>query len=330
VSLATAPFTAALAQTAQNKATARELAKQGIAAEQKGDCDVAIDKLERAEELFHAPPHLRYLARCYTKVGRLVDAAEAWRKLTHEQLPANAPPVFKEAVAEAQTELPKIEPRLAHLTLKTDQKYEDLRVEVDGKAWPSAALDISRVIDPGKHVIRAKATGYKTTEQSIEVDEGKSDSVTLTLEPGSDPGDVPPVPTATATTTATSAPTTTAPPPGRSGLATVGWVTVTIGVLAVGGGVYTGLTANRKYRDLDRDCPDRSNCSAVPDLEQRKDGIRTLGTATNILLIGGGILAVAGISMVLFAPSRKDSSPAMSLQFSPTVAGGHVAVTGSF
>lgn len=335
IAIATAPFATAVAGPAEDKATARELAREGIAAEQKGNCTVAIDRLERAESMFHAPPHLQYLARCYTKVGRLVDATETWRKLTFEALTPNAPPAFRDAVNEANAELPKLEPRLARLTVTTSQKYEGLVVEVDGKAWPSAALDVARVIDPGKHVVRARATGFKTKEAKVEIGEGKSDSVTLTLDAGADPA--PPAPTASTAATAspsvTAAPTTTSTadaPRGRSPLVAVGWVTASLGLLAVGAGVYTGISANSKFDDLDKACPTRNNCAGVPDLEQRKDEVRRLETATNYLLIGGGILAVAGISMVLLAPSRKGGTTAMTLQFAPTASGGHVALTGSF
>jgi len=335
VALATAPFASALAGPAEDKATARELAKEGIAAEKKGDCNVAIDRLERAESLFHAPPHLQYLARCYVKVGRLVDAAETWRKLTLEPLAPNAPPAFKDAVAEASAELPKVEPRLARLTVKTTQSYDGLVVEVDGKKWPTAALDVPRVIDPGKHTVRARATGFKTSEAKVEVGEGKSDSVTLTLEPGTDPGPAPSAsvtPTATATTTATAVPTTTATAsrPGKNPtFLTIGWIATGIGLVAIGGGVFTGVSGNGKYDELKRDCPVASSCS-LPDLEQKKSDIRRLETATNLLLIGGGALVLTGISLVIFAPSKKSDTSAISLQFAPTASGGHVALTGSF
>jgi hypothetical protein len=113
-------------------------------------------------------------------------------------------------------------------------------------------------------------------------------------------------------------------------LVTVGWVTAGLGIVAAGAGVYTGLLANKRFDDLDRACPNRASCTGVPDLEQRKSEVRRLETATNILLIGGGILAVAGISMVIFAPAREGGPTAMTLQFTPTASGGHVALSGSF
>jgi hypothetical protein len=339
IAFAAAPFAAFAGPSLDDKATARELAKEGIAAEQKGDCATAIDRLERAESLYHAPPHLQFLARCYTKTGRLVDATETWRKLTLETLPANAPPAFKDAINEAQIELPKVEPRLARLTLKTAQKYDGFSVEVDSKAWPNAALDVPRVIDPGKHLVRAHATGFKTNEQSIELSEGKSESITITLEPGSDGGSVPPIAStsSSATTTATTtAPTalpstsTTSDTPRRSStVKTIGFVTTGIGVAALVGGAVTGYLAASKFNKLENDCPDRKNCPAS-DLDQRKSSIKTLTTTTNLLLIGGGVLAAAGLTMVLLAPSGRSSSPSVSLQFSPVPSGGHVTLSGSF
>lgn len=324
ISIAAGPF-AALAGPLEDKATARELAKEGIAAEEKGDCATAIDRLERAESLFHAPPHLQFLARCYTKTGRLVDATETWRKLTLESLPPNAPPAFKEAISEAQIELPKLEPRLARLTLKTARKYDGFGVEVDGKAWPTAALDVPRVIDPGKHLVRAHATGFKTAERSIELGEGKSDSLTITLEAGADPG----TPAASTSGSASGvAPSPSSDTP-HSALKTAGFVTAGVGVAALVGGGVTGYLASSKFNELENDCPIRNNC-AVNDLEQRRSSIKTLSTATNLLLIGGGVLAAAGITMVLLAPSGSAGSPAVSLQFSPVPSGGHVTLSGSF
>ncbi len=336
--LACAPFASAFAGPAEDKATARELAKEGIAAGQAGDCATATDRLERAESLFHAPPHLQHLARCYTKVGRLVDATETWRKLTLETPSPTAPQVFKDAYAEASEELPKLEPRLARLTLKTTATYPGLAVEVDGKTWPTAAIGVPRVMDPGKHVIRASATGFKTSEQTLTLAEGKSEAMTIALEQGSSDV-VGPAPSASASVSATTvAPTgsTTAdqPPPSRSPLRSIGVVTTGVGVALVVGGVFTGLAANSRFNDLEQQCPDRSRCT-LGDLDDRKQSIKNLELTTNILLIGGGVLAVTGITLFVLGASRPGSSKAgsssgVSLRVAPSPGGGHVAVTGSF
>lgn len=320
VALAAAPF-AAFAGPAEDKATARELAKEGIAAEEDGNCKTAIDRLERAESLYHAPPHLQHLARCYQKTGRLVDATETWRKLTLESLPANSPPAFKEAVAEAEAELPKLEPRLGRLTIKTKETYPDLVVEVDGKAWSSAAIGVPRVIDPGKHAVAARATGFEKSEQQVDVGEGKAAEVTVALAPGA---------ASAAPTASASASNSAMPPPSDGPWKTVGLVAGGTGVAMVIGGVVTGLIGKGKVDQLEKDCAGpRYSCKA-PNLESRKDTIRTFQTTTNVLLIGGGVLAAAGIGLFLLAPSSKASNSSISLQISPGIQGGHVSLTGSF
>lgn len=319
IALAAAPIASALAGPAEDKATARELAQEGIAAAQGGDCSTAIDRLERAEALFHAPPHLQYLARCYAKLGRLVDAAETYRKLTLETLPPNAPPAFKEAVAEAEVELPKIEPRLGRLTVTPAQAYPELAVDVDGKTWPSAAFGVPRVIDPGSHVVKATAKGHQPKEQTVEVAEGAAESVTITLSPA-----------ATATATASAAPTTPGVEPSGPPWRTVGLVTAGVGAaIAIAGGV-TYLMASSKFDSLETDCPNRT-CPGSVDFAGRRDQIEDLTSLSRILGIGGGVLAAAGVALFFVAPgsTQGDAAPKKTVAFDarPSPTGGHVALT---
>ncbi len=326
ISLATAPVASALAGPAEDKATARELAQEGIAAAQAGDCATAIDRLERAEALYHAPPHLQFLGRCYAKAGRLVEATEAYRKLTLETLPPNAPAAFKAAVAEATTELPKIEPRLGRLTVSPSKAYPELAVDVDGKAWPSAALGVPRVIDPGSHVITATAKGFAPKEQTVDVGEGANESVTLTLSPSA---------TTTSTTTAPTAPTTPEPPP-ASPWRTAGWVTAGVGAAAALAGGVTYLVAWRQWESLEADCPD-NRCPAGTDVSGRGGGANQLVDVSRVLAIGGGALAAAGVAMILLAPaspaqdsSSADKPKAVAFAASPSPTGGHVSLTITF
>jgi hypothetical protein len=332
-SMLTAPF--AHAGDAEDKATARDLAKQGIAAEEAGDCATAIDRLERAEQLFHAPIHVQHLARCYVKVGRLVEATEAYHKLTLEKLPPGAPAVFKEAIDEANAELPKLEPRLAHLTITPKEKYPSLAVTIDGKPYPAAALGISRVADPGKHVIHGSATGYTDKDVPIDLPEGGTQKIDLALDPDGSGGTV----TSGGGTGNGSTTTTTGGTGGGGGpiddtgkpfpWKTVGIGTMVVGGVALGGGVITGILAKSKFNSLQNDCPGKQ-CPSGYDLSSKQSSIKSLTTTTNVLLVGGGVLFVAGAAMVLFSPNKKPVSTPVSLDFSPLPGGGHVSLAGSF
>src|SRR5258708_39978614 len=51
---------------------ARELGKEGMKLADQGKCEQAIEKLSRAEKLFHAPTILARLGECPLKTAKLV------------------------------------------------------------------------------------------------------------------------------------------------------------------------------------------------------------------------------------------------------------------
>lgn len=84
---------------------------------------------------------------------------------------------------------------------------------------------------------------------------------------------------------------------------TVGFVTAGVGGAALIGAVVTGLMAkNLEDKALER-C-DRQAQVCPAELEQQitddLDKANQLGTMTNVLLIGGGVLAAAGVTMIVF------------------------------
>ncbi|HEU5073691.1 MAG TPA: hypothetical protein VFU02_05950, partial [Polyangiaceae bacterium] len=123
----------ALAQSAADKATARNLATAGIKLYQQQKFEEALDKLKRAQELYDAPVHLLYMARCYVKLGKLVEGAESYRRLVRTELDANSPDVFQTAVADGEKELAEVEPRVPTLTINVEPStVPGLRIVLDG------------------------------------------------------------------------------------------------------------------------------------------------------------------------------------------------------
>ena len=59
-----------LAESAADKATARELATEGIELYKKEKYSEALDRMKRAEQLFDAPVHLLYIARSQEKLAQ--------------------------------------------------------------------------------------------------------------------------------------------------------------------------------------------------------------------------------------------------------------------
>ncbi|HEY5962263.1 MAG TPA: hypothetical protein VIV60_37160 [Polyangiaceae bacterium] len=177
------------AQSAADKATARQLATSGIQLFRQDRFVEALDKLERAESLFDAPVHLLYIARCQTKLNHLVEAAEAYRKLLRTELSAQAPQTFKDAMIDGQKELAEVEPKVP--TLRVDvspdpAKEKDFKLTIDGEAVSSAVLGVDRPINPGAHIVEVSAKGRQPASRRVEVAVASKQGVKLELPSAGD------------------------------------------------------------------------------------------------------------------------------------------------
>ena len=175
----------AAAQSAADKATARELAVAGIEEFRAGKYETALDKLQRAEALYDAHVHLLYIARCSVQLGRLVDGAEAYRALLRKPLPPDASPAVRAAKTDADKELSALEPRIPTIRIDVQPpNLEGLELTINDVPVSAAAVGVDRPANPGQTVVRAAAPGYENAEATINLAEGAKEHVSLTLEPG--------------------------------------------------------------------------------------------------------------------------------------------------
>lgn len=172
----------ALAQSAADKATARQLATEGIRLFQGGDHAAALDRLQRAQALYDAPVHLLYIARAQRELGKLVEASETYRRLLRVQLEADAPEAFRTAVEDGRAELAELEPRIPALRIEvTPAEVADLELTIDGQPVPAAVIGVRRPENPGEHRVRVAAPGYVAVEQLVTLEPGETQAVTLAL-----------------------------------------------------------------------------------------------------------------------------------------------------
>jgi hypothetical protein len=178
----------ARAESAADKATAREAATQGIELYKAGKYDEALDRLKRAQALYDAPVHLLYIARSQAKLAQLVEAAENYRLLDHYTLPANAPEAWTSAVDDGRKELAELEPRIPQLRVVVEPKdAPGQTLEIDDAAVSAAVIGIARPINPGKHHVKVSAQGFAPAETDAELAEKDSKDVSLKLTPGASP-----------------------------------------------------------------------------------------------------------------------------------------------
>jgi hypothetical protein len=291
---------------AANIAAARSLGIEGVQLAEAGKCDQAIDKLTRAEALYHAPTILDRLGECQVKVGQIVLGTENLNRVVREQLPANAPKAFRDAQARAQKALDAALPRIAHLTVNVEPKEAKITVTVSDVPVPAALLGVERPTDPGTHEVVASAPGYLTQKTTVTLAEAGRETVTLrlTLDPNAPkeepaPAVAPPLPPPLL-------PEQQPPPPATArsnSTKTIGYVLIGVGAAGVVAGGITGAVALQKKGELD--CPDK-HCSG-----SQKDNLDSANSLALVSTVGFavGIPAVA-VGTVLLLTSGSSQQKA--------------------
>jgi hypothetical protein len=302
------------AESEEDVATARRLAEEGQTALSAKDYGTAADRFRRAEELHNAPTLLVGLARAYVGLGKFVRARESYNKVLHQPLPKDPPPAFTQALKDAKAEIGAVESKIAWVTIVVTGADKPV-VKVDGDEVPVAALGAKRAVDPGDHTVSATAEGFSTDEKRFSSESGASADVALTL-------------TALPSSKPVSAPAASS---GDSGAGDtqrlVGFIGIGVGAAGLVVGAITGGLAVGKHSSLTDACPN----GQCPASEQGDlDSYHTLGLVSTIGFIAGGVLAAAGLVVVLTAPSDSGEAAAPVASVSASLGPGSIAATVRF
>ena len=112
---------------------------------------------------------------------------------------------------------------------------------------------------------------------------------------------------------------------------TIGFVTGSVGVAALLGGVVAGLVAKGKENDAQSMC---SGTQCPASAEPKFDSAQSMATVANVMLIGGGVLTAAGIGMVVLGGHKGEpaKSAAVTLRVLPALGRDSAALwaSGSF
>jgi len=326
----------ARAQSDDDRATARALGQEGQQAFENKDYRTAEDRYRRADKLVHAPTLMLGLARALSAEGKYVEAQETYNRMVREGLPPGAPEVFKRAVEEAKREVEAVAPRVSAVTITVKAagggEVPDAKIVLDEHPVNSASLGVRRSIDPGSHVLRASADGFKPVELSFNVTEGGSVDQPVVLEkavggpPVAAPVPVLVTPTATAGAASSTAPDTT--PSGKH--SPLPWVAFGIGGAGLIFGAITGLLAVGDHSTLSTNCP---NGTCPPSQSGNLSSYHTMGALSTVGFIVAGVGAAAGVVLLIAQPkadSTGASPPAAGLWISPAIGLGSVGAVGTF
>ncbi len=330
--------------SAADRASARELGIAGVMLAEKGKCNEAIEKLERAEKLYHAPTTLDRLGECQIEVGRVVEGTENLQRVVREALPANPPKAFVTAKARAQAALKKALPRIAKLRIQVSAPDgTEIAVTIDKEPLSSASIGTNRPTDPGTHTIEATGPGMLPAQQTVTLKEGDSQAVSLKLEPDPNAPKTPP-PNVDAhggntggNTGGGGNPPPPPPPPEGGGSKVLAYGLLGVGVAGVAVGTVTGVMALGKKSDIDGKCPDKSNCPT--SVQSDIDSGKTLGLVSTIGFIVGGVGLVGGTVLLLTSGSGSASAStsgalppkkAHAITAEPVLGAGYLGVRGAF
>jgi hypothetical protein len=265
----------------QERVAARALADAGFELFTAGDYETALDRFASAEKIIHAPPHLLFMARCYERLGRLLEARAVYLGIVEEPLDDRAPREFHQAKDAAARELAELLRRIPAVRLEVlgpDPALVEL--SVDGATHPFAA-DQPLFFEPGSHRFEVRAAGYLPRTRSLELREGRTELVRIALQPVG----------------------------GGQALETSPSLLGPAVLLSLGGaglivGAVTGGLALGKAGELEEACPRRSECPAAH--EPLEEEARRLGTASTVAFAVGGAMAGAGAIWLIVALSEDD------------------------
>ncbi len=318
VAIAVAPASAYAQETSAIE-RARALGSEGAHAFERGQWEAARSLFHRARDLYPAPTLGVREARALIKLGRWVEAASVYERVA--QLPLNpADPfadveTFRKAQSEAGRELAALRPRIPHVTVRLEGKFDRVTVAIDGQELPLTMIGVNREIDPGLHAIDVTFDEHRQPPSTVTLAEGETRTIVLKL---ADDG----------TSIVSMAPVddgSRAPQTSHSAAYAVGFTTIGLGAVGIGFGIALGLAATSKHTELDGTCTGGTcPASAAAALGEFHD----LRTGSTIGYVAGGILAAVGLGLVLFFPSAKTRRDAAWI--TPWVGLGSVGMRGSF
>ena len=296
----------AWAQSTEDMATARSLANEANK-KKTADPKGAIDLFSRAFALAPSPSVRLETGRLHLALSELIEAEADFREAM-SVTKKGEPAAWKDARTSAADELTKLDGRAPFVVIKVpDDVKATVKVFIDGKPVPAAALGVRRAVNPGKRAVTAEATGFKPVKRELTINEKQVIDLVLTFEADAKAAVVPPP-----TSSASAAPVASAVPPpsatmeppppppptettqGKTGYGLAIFGFTTGGVLMGLGGI-SGLLAKKQFDDFKSQCVQK-HCP--PD--KKSEGSRAEAfsyVSTGGFALGGAFVVVGVVGL---------------------------------
>jgi hypothetical protein len=294
----------------EDRETARSLMQEGRDLREKGDLQGALARFQAADGIMRVPTTGFEVARTQVALHLLIEARDTISAIRKTPAKPTDPQPFTEARNRAEELDASLTQRIPALTVVVDGVAPGAAtVTVDGVRVPAAAVGLPRRLNPGHHVISARAADAEGT-QEVDLVEKELKEVHLTLAAGAPapaPAESPVAPAPLPSAGGESAPSKSHSP------TVITWMAAGVGGVGLLVGGITGILSISKTSSLSGECP-MSKCTT--DAARKDfDTAHTLATVSNVTFIAGGIgAAVAVGSIVLGHPATTGAiaTPSMS------------------
>jgi hypothetical protein len=286
--------------SAPGKEHAKRLFDEGIELEKKGDFAGALAKYKEAEQITVTAGLRFHTGYCLEMTGKLVaalDTYEAADKLARDQ--------NKQEVRAAVTaRLDPLRARVPQLAIRLTTPANGAEVQLDGVTVGAPLLDgKSFRVEPGEHVVSARAAGFKAFTRKLQVPESLTTNVDVALERAA-AAPVAGAPLVPAQDAPPSAPVSEPPAEAPAHRSRALPIATTAGaVVLAGAGIASFLLAGSAQSTAESDCLTRTSC------DDRRSKIRTFDTLALGAFVGAAALGV--VSVILWtskAPERGATS----------------------
>jgi hypothetical protein len=306
--------------SAQPSATETDLAVQLFEEAEKlmvaGNPTAACPKYAESQRRDPQLGTLLHLADCHEKVGKLASAWAGYKAAAEIAARRNAGGGYEPRERVARARAAALEPKLSTVVIHVAQSdFAGLEIRRDGEPLGRSAWGSTIPVDPGKYTFAAQAPGKKLWTKTVDV-RASGAKIDVT------------VPALEDVTAGTPPPATDQPGRGAT-QRTAGYVLTGLGVIGAGVGVVFGLKVRSQQNDIDAICmSNKCTDEEIQRIRQLEDEARPNAAAFNVASVLAGAATLAGIALVLTAPSGPSSS-ATGISVipwgGPNAAGGSIA-----
>jgi hypothetical protein len=156
--------------------SAKTLFRQGVTLLNAGDTERALEAFLRSRELVPSGKNTANAAICLERLGRHDEALEMYE----EVLTRFAADLDEDDRASLVPVMQRLRQQIGYLELSSNV---DGLVVVDGRSRGRLPLSTALRLLPGRRVVRVLKDGYRTFEQTMNVEPGKTTALDAALEP---------------------------------------------------------------------------------------------------------------------------------------------------